>query len=1448
MDDLKNAVTDQVGLKGFAEIAYGVYVTSAETDRNAPTYSIDSGLSDPVLYRLRDAESALRVAGHLGSLDRERGNLWVFFDRDSPSRQANVSDADQTLRAAGCRPAVPVGSSIKSDDLLQESNGQLKRLFLSAVLAWSDHALVNSSGYVRLGPQTYGVLSTRCGTRIDNNQTPPRATPACVITIGVQLYHGSPIMLSVHTYICSDIVPLSESLAKNSIRDDLRDLDVIIAPVGRIGKLKNVCMGKGTEVEVLDTATVSKGQQCHFESEKDEIWKRSLMTWLSLQTVPYSAGNDVPWVVVELPLSSMLASETDATDYSVRGNRIPEQPQLLIWPSALTFVRTGDLQDDCESAFGDIQWRSDDPLTFIDDWCKGASARVDALGKKKAARIAEQLKQDQLNKDEAFREDDATDIGSTFQRAYQDVSSVSGIYPTPPDGALSQTTPGPPLDTASDTPKERELLTVNDMGNAISSHEGHVDFFENNDNSTGGIGTNLYHDDLFDDGAGTAFASDGIADEPNWDFFDEEEQNLGLDNVKAASAMDSGDHALLKAGSTSKSPQDVDMTVEDAADSHSKSRGKVSGGHKNEFQADDENVEDANGTSEDSSDIQDTHMEGNFDALVKPSPVVSASRPSPDENAPRLKENHETETKEDVRSKILRGPGSQDSKYGANGRFWFHFKSQPSHDEISTGRIDIRADPALPVLNTPGAIPAFRESLEESASPVSVCSSDLDTRSGDEVGEKLEVSGEGGSLASSQDAPIDTKVNVGLDSSERTHLHDSNINLLERLLAKYDVQAVLKVFGNLRRDSSVPLINSKEDIVQVAQVFVDQVSQSSLGGALFRYTSSVCSDHSQTLNALLRRFTEACSDVAFHELLGASEPQVMTLPWCHVQLKRDDKVLSALPSILPFWDTFALQPVSTSKDVMGYCVYPDGVLSLDSCESFLDRIGDAYNTCSLGSHVRGNAQGVSTRGLVPWLASFSSPFDILSQTCRSLGDSLPSLEITGANFVIYVINPYPQHNRGAQASICAAFLQLFSSYRSSRPSLKQPLDVVLQIIPASFVSANDSLVIPPQAAYSRLALEVYNRCPPSKTQDCFAECSSATRIALPPLQLPSFFLSANSRSPCTAEEKSLHVAYSLSPDKRWMTAAWSDIEGSMALTLSYCLRHTGSELSRPLVEILKEIWETSLDIISASERNRRFSWRLYVVADRCIEAEEIKAWSGLVDNQSSSPGPGQLATTLTIISMGTRSLLRIRARSASTSSATLTTSGAAQPTPTSNQANYGTPAATPKTGHSVMSPEQLMLSAPTPTASGTTAGNAPTPPAPEHSFEIDPDALLTDPADDFKYIIVPASRTLNNTCSVYEYRPALLSSYLVHPINPPPTTAGQLFATAIDINLVYRTKPNVSSTTKSDEVILIDILKQFRALITLARTRGMQSDSESLQLPWHLETAKRGREALAEAL
>ncbi|KAI9818768.1 MAG: mediator of RNA polymerase II transcription subunit 13 [Pycnora praestabilis] len=450
------------------------------------------------------------------------------------------------------------------------------------------------------------------------------------------------------------------------------------------------------------------------------------------------------------------------------------------------------------------------------------------------------------------------------------------------------------------------------------------------------------------------------------------------------------------------------------------------------------------------------------------------------------------------------------------------------------------------------------------------------------------------------------------------------------------------------------------------------------------------------------------------------------------------------------------------------------------------------------------------------------------------GRELSAISAEDQNIVIYLVNPYTHPS--ALVDLCAAFLSLCHAYAHSPDfQVSKNCEVVLQIIPIGFIASAASIIIPTQADYTKLALEVYERCAPGH-QDTLPRSSPtqytpSVALAQTPPKSIDFKLTSEPSPSLLQENSCLHIAYSQSLDDRWISAAWTDNLGNCQTSASYCLGTKHSSL-RPFVEIAQEIWETTMEIIQA----RRVTWRLLFAKSGVMNHEEIDTWATLANQ------PSVVSIVLTLLTTSPTSSLTLHVTMPTLSSATFNPQAG----------SYTTPVSTPQP--STLSPDQFGNAASTPSNTNTNNTNAGTPNADVSTLEVDPDASLVDVTDETWGAIL--SHRMQNTHSVLEYQPALASGYLIKRTgsreeDPPITFA---------VNLIYTT-PLVpppghgqgppgqrsavmgSGMNAGNHALLKEVLGLYRGLGNLARAKGVVDRFKGIE-PWHVAASRKAAAVL----
>jgi mediator of RNA polymerase II transcription subunit 13 len=546
---------------------------------------------------------------------------------------------------------------------------------------------------------------------------------------------------------------------------------------------------------------------------------------------------------------------------------------------------------------------------------------------------------------------------------------------------------------------------------------------------------------------------------------------------------------------------------------------------------------------------------------------------------------------------------------------------------------------------------------------------------------------------------------------------------------------------------------------------------------------------------------------------------IFNLPAPHLEIQRSESKLAVLPPAVPFWETLGLSPCKGSKDVSAICIYPDGGGVAESVDAFLEQIRNVYESNRMGSHER-FSHGDLVDGHVPMdfgdsallsVADHQAVLSRIKDTSSKVGALLAAGTISETNIVIYYV--YDSESPELLVPICSAFHDLFEVYKESLADEKLPVsnELVFQLVPMKLIASKAFLVVPTPTEYTRLAMEVYDRC-----VDLNTGTSAPSIILEQPLpRAIDFKLTPNQSASPLQENSCMHVAYAQSLDDRWVTAAWTDNTGTRQMTVSYCLGRRNSPLTTTFANIAREIWETTLGIIAVQKVN----WRILIAKSGVMDPPEIEFWQSLAfeSHQSLAAKESNPQITLTLITVDTNPSLELLPPSLSIAPNVL----AAQ------SSVYTTPVSTPQA--SIFSPEPGNVSTP---ARDSGPVNAPTPSDSNTELKIDADATLIDITDQTWGVILP--HRLNNSRSLLEFNPTLISGYLIK----------RSGAAASDVPIVIEVNIVQSEVyPRMYDPLLREILGFYRGFATLARVRGCVNPVKDGR-PWHIAAVEKGVQAL----
>lgn len=110
---------------------------------------------------------------------------------------------------------------------------------------------------------------------------------------------------------------------------------------------------------------------------------------------------------------------------------------------------------------------------------------------------------------------------------------------------------------------------------------------------------------------------------------------------------------------------------------------------------------------------------------------------------------------------------------------------------------------------------------------------------------------------------------------------------------------------------------------------------------------------------------------------------------------------------------------------------------------------------------------------------------------------------------------------------------------------------------------------------------------------------------------------------------------------------------------------------------------------------------------------------------------------------------------------------------------------------------------------------------------------MIDKSDETWAVTLP--HRLNNSNSLGTYRPAMASGYLIRRRGTSDTDG----LASLGVNLIH------SQSRLPGDMLLKDVLRMYRDLAALGRTRGIIHSQGDYSLPWHIATAVKSQEVLS---
>jgi mediator of RNA polymerase II transcription subunit 13, fungi type len=1358
--------------------------------------------------------------------------------------------------------------------------------FISAVLATLSYRLCHEGKLIALNARTL-VLPISSFSKIPDVFSLAVEKSVCqkrvlMITLDVQLTSLGTLVLKASLDISSDIsclrYPVEFSLAAGPISEGTT---LYLAPSGKIARYYGPLKEEEHEQAVPRTE-FAKEQYLNADSITSYAihrWKTRCISWLQKKGIQAELLENCPWIMVEIFTST---ASFDRSDTAEGGLWTPEEKLVTIpWPSALCFRRGTHevLKKTVPNSF-----RGYDPLEFAEKWFSSKVERDIVIAKRQkerdstAATLRAQVETDTRN----------LTSSSHSPIVLRRASNAGAVYPTPPDGIQHVIGATPSFNDSASTPGNVNQQPIHTDQDQVAGSRNEVEDTEGNlweastvkrDRISGLDFNDSGNDNFFGDLGGDLFGENDVTD-ADFNFFDEPD---GLeDTTDKISVEEDMDDATQepKAGTISSTyGKGLGDTSNLAAVTDSLMIGVDSGILESQEIKHNPSSDHAVQTNKDLPLEHEARKSLLYDNIPRPpSPPLSPGF--------IFKRLSTAEVTAECRGspvmleKTVSAFGSVEfdsslsifnEKYGSRGRFICPpipktAARNPSVALPNTGYLRKRRmlrSNAINIVNQslqssielapePENNSSQSDSESQSRSPSATPVPDQDDNNMAEDGADVLVPGIKRKRETDdideEDEMASSLKDLNMNNSPSIHNADP-LDLLDPSLLDWDpADWSLSSFFACPEPRNATSILTDTEYIASAQLLADQAifrtlkvpmltnqDETGEGPDNCAYRNSTASlvqkIFAQVVKAIFDQVAE-CNMITFTEVqdvqhfsqINRLTPRLMPnprgqhsevakqnstfpLPAPHIEVRRAESRLAVLPSAAPFWENLGLAPCKGSKDVSAICIYPDGEGMSEGVSAFLDHTRSAYESGRFGTHERFCHPDVPD-GLFPIDFGESNSLSVADHQAllvriKETATRVGSLLISGStedNIVIYYI--YDSTNPELLVPICSAFHDLFTVYKTGLNEENKSVtnELVLQFIPLDFVASHASFVVLRPSEYSRLAMEVYDRC-----VDLTSGTPSPSIVLEQPLPRSiDFKMTLNPSISLLQENSCMHIAYAQSIDDRWVTAAWTDNIGSQQMTASYCLGRKGVPLTTSFSDVAHEIWETTLEVIAS----RKVHWRILVCKCGVMEPSEVDFWKGLASTESNAQ------ISLTLITVDTNPSLNLLPLSVSLPPNALT----------SQSISYTTPVSTPNA--SIVSPEQSG-NANTP-ARDPGATNANTPSDSTLELKIEADATLIDIRDQTWGAIL--SHRLNNSRSLLEFYPALVSGYLIKRTGATISDA----PVAMEVNVVHS-----EANPRVYDALLREILGHYRGLGTLARVRGCVDPVKDCR-PWHIAAAEKG--------
>lgn len=894
------------------------------------------------------------------------------------------------------------------------SSAAIYASFISAVTGSIGLQLIRRHAALPLGSRTLFTAVEKSGYESPHINNDNILSTSCLTTLNIQLTMSGTITVSAQTISQAGITRLCSPHEDISERIDVQPgIDLWLCPNGTIAKLVTANIDSST---VPSLGYPAPGNL----SAKTLQWKMDVVQWLRNFGLHVGSIDEEPWVEVEVwePFFARLAGEawrqSDDSQTALPLKR-------MLWPARFCFRRAS------SSNFSSGAQTSllDEPLDFAERWSTMASS----LNLDHISHTAQNtpITQDPQPKDQEMlsplKPEPLESIESLSRIAqYPDLQSTNLVYPTPPDGtaAVGLNNPNPSEAFADDSdfglPRTAQRSSRrNAPGSDISPVQ----------NSGVGVGTGRYdasdEEDLFGELNERDFGSKGITD-ADFSFFDDPD----FDGMEGNSLVE--DAAEVLEVSHPPSEPEAEAMV-DAEPSPNQPQAIPTHVETHEAHASPIYDEAPRLSEEPMAPEEPAHspMDRAGQTISPPLSPVEVKKilfPGPEAD------DHQQST--DNRGQGHYHPvefekklGDWDQKYGAAGKFWFssggtldtldQTSSIPTIGMPHRGRSSTNAPGSSKERNKPSLSLTQSENGLRSAS----VSSDSSDDSIEIMSEHVPTPAALPSIPSlkRKRAPSESDI-ISIASQEKSlpvteaspTYAAENSTFLGNFLANFSDWTLTGYFSAFP-PQQLPVLLRREGQLEIAQLLVDQITQSSLkhpldgqiglfdleGESLSLQALDDTTLLGETSKMDFKRYTSLQDEFVANQL-QQQPPQhppppketpksfISKLSAPHIRVRRGKEYLEALPPAVSFWETFGLEPAHGPKNISAYCIHPQAASK--AADVFMTRFGLLYQSCSLGTHTRGDDSVAFEDGLRPWkseTSSYESMMQVLKRTCEQLG-------------------------------------------------------------------------------------------------------------------------------------------------------------------------------------------------------------------------------------------------------------------------------------------------------------------------------------------------------------------------------------------------------------------------------------------------------------------------------